>query len=106
MGNQLSSGKVAAAFTVAVLADCIQLPVNVLMLTGVLAVPSEAFDILVDMGAFAITVALLGFNWVLLPTAFVEMVPLLDAFPFGDYRRCDWRECRERLRQFFAGARL
>ena len=79
--TQLSSGKVAAAFTVAVLADCIQLPVNVLMLTGVLAVPSKAFDIFVDMVTFGITATLLGFHWVLLPTAFAEAIPLLDAFP-------------------------
>ena len=78
---QLSRGRIATAVTIAVLTDLVQLPVNVLYMTGVLAVPGEVLDVFFDGVAFVSTTALLGFHWVLLPTVLLEAVPFADALP-------------------------
>jgi hypothetical protein len=70
-----------SAFAVALCCDLLQLPVNFLSLSGVLAIPGEGLDLILDGIAFVATTALLGFHWVLLPTAILEAVPFADALP-------------------------
>jgi hypothetical protein len=79
--SELTSGRIAAAFAVAVVADFIQLPLNILFFTGWLAIPAEMAVFAVDGAAFAVLSATLGFHWALLPTFFVELVPVADALP-------------------------
>lgn len=79
--RQLTRGRIAAAIVVAVLTDLVQLPFGVLFFTGALSVPAEGVDICLDSVAFALTTALLGFHWALLPTFALEVVPVLDALP-------------------------
>lgn len=69
------------AFGVAVIADLIQLPIAGATATGVLAIPSEFADLVVDCIAMGATTMLLGFHWVLLPSFFIELVPGLDLMP-------------------------
>ena len=78
---RLTRGRIAAAYTIAVLSDLAQLPVNLLYLTGALSVPGEALDLALDGLAFVSTTVLLGFHWALLPTALIEAVPFVDALP-------------------------
>ena len=78
---ELTQGRIAAAFVIAVLTDLIQLPLNVLFFTGFLAMPAEAVDLLADAVAFTATTLLLGFHWALLPTAMAEAIPVLNAVP-------------------------
>jgi hypothetical protein len=79
--EQLTPGGVRTAFTLAVLADFIQLPLNLVMFTGLLAIPSELMDMLIDAGMFVVTTRLLGFHWALIPTAVFELMPIGDVFP-------------------------
>jgi hypothetical protein len=78
---RLSRARIASAYAVAALSDVAQLPVNLLYLTGALSLPGEALDLVLDGLAFVTTTALLGFHWVLLPTAVLEAVPFVDAAP-------------------------
>jgi hypothetical protein len=70
-----------SAFAVALVCDLLQLPVNFASLSGVFAIPGEGLDLVIDGIAFVATTALLGFHWVLLPTAALEAVPFADALP-------------------------
>jgi hypothetical protein len=79
--EQLTPAGVRTAFTLAVLADFIQLPLNLVMFTGLLAIPSELMDMLIDGGMFVVTTRLLGFHWALVPTAMFELMPIGDVFP-------------------------
>jgi hypothetical protein len=70
-----------AAFAVAILADAVQFPAAAVAATGIFALPSEYADLVVDCIALALTSALIGFHWLLLPTMFIEAVPGLDLLP-------------------------
>ncbi len=78
----LTPGRVTAAFSVAVLADILQLPLNLISLTGFFAVPSEVADLFID-GATCIAVSILlgGFHWAFAPVFVFEAVPLFDSVP-------------------------
>jgi hypothetical protein len=77
----ITTGRIIRAFIVAAVIDCLQLPVNLAFLTGVLTVPSELCDIGLDIFA-AITISrLIGFHWVFLPSFLVESVPGFDLCP-------------------------
>ena len=78
---RLTRGRIAAAYTIAVLSDLAQLPVNLLYLTGALTLPGEALDLAIDAVAFVATTLLLGFHWALLPTVVLEALPFADALP-------------------------
>ena len=79
--RSVTSRQAALALFVGVIADLIQLPINLGYLSVAGAVPAEAADLLVDTVTALIVTRLLGFHWALLPTFAVEMVPLLDAAP-------------------------
>ena len=80
--TQLTPSRIAAAFAVAVLADFVQLPLNLLTFTGVLAIPAEFADVMIDVGVCAAVSALLGgFHWILAPAFLAEVVPGVDAIP-------------------------
>ena len=79
--HRLSPRRVACAYTLAVLADFIQLPINMGVATGVLAIPAEFAVGLVDIGAMAALTWLLGFHWALLPTFVFEAVPGVSVLP-------------------------
>jgi len=78
---KLTTNRIAAAFAIAIIADIIQLPINLVTFTGILAIPGEFADIMVDLGVMGLTSALLGFHWILLPSLFVEIIPGLDLCP-------------------------
>jgi hypothetical protein len=77
------------AIGVAILADLIQLPINLSFFAaaasgvGLVAadIPLEALDTAIDFATAFIVNSLLGFHWTLLPTCALEMVPGVDALP-------------------------
>jgi hypothetical protein len=79
--GKLTRFRVSLAFAVSIAADLIQLPINAAAFTGILALPGEGVDLLVDLAAGAATSFLLGFHWALVPTFFAELVPGLDIAP-------------------------
>ncbi len=78
---KLSKQRIAAAFAVAVIADAIQFPITAATMTGVLAVPGESADLLIDSIMTVVTSSLLGFHWILLPSFVFEAIPGFDLFP-------------------------
>ena len=78
--------QVKLAFAVGILADILQLPVNLSFFSIGLAtiggeIPLEALDAAIDVVAALLINRLLGFHWALLPTFALELVPGLDAAP-------------------------
>jgi hypothetical protein len=77
------------AMGVAILADLIQLPINLSFVAaaasgvGLMAadIPLEALDTAIDIATAFVVNSLLGFHWTLLPTCALEMVPGVDALP-------------------------
>jgi hypothetical protein len=81
MKPKLTRGRMIAALVVGGLADLIQLPITASLATGVLSIPAEVLDVTIDLLVMAITTALLGFHFVLLPTFALELVPGVGALP-------------------------
>jgi hypothetical protein len=79
--GKLTSLRVSLAFAVSIVADLVQLPINAAAFTGILALPGEGVDLVVDLVAGAVISALLGFHWALVPTFFAELIPGLDLAP-------------------------
>src|SRR5207249_1899013 len=79
--SKLTRKRVILAFGIAIIADLIQLPVTAATATGILAVPGEVADFMVDCVVMIATSLCLGFHWLLLPTMFVEVIPGLDMLP-------------------------
>lgn len=82
----LTRRRVQLAFATGIVADILQLPVNLSFFSIGLAtvfgeVPLEAIDTGIDVVAGLIINGLLGFHWALLPTFLIELVPGLDAAP-------------------------
>ena len=78
--------RVKIAFAVGILADILQLPVNLSFFSIGLAtvfgeIPLETIDLGIDIVTALIINRLLGFHWALLPTFAIEAVPGLDAAP-------------------------
>ena len=78
--------QVKIAFAVGILADILQLPVNLSFFSVGLAtiggeIPLEAIDTAIDVVTALVITRLLGFHWALLPTFALELVPGLDAAP-------------------------
>ena len=78
---KITRKRIILAFAVALFADAIQIPITAATGTGILAVPGEMTDFVVDCFVMLITSLLLGFHWLLLPSLFVEVVPGLDLLP-------------------------
>jgi len=71
--RELSRARVAAAVTAAVLADLLQIVLLPMAWTGA----QQAIDVV----AMLVTMVVLGFHLLLLPTFVVELFPLVDALP-------------------------
>lgn len=78
---KITKQKIAVAFTAAVIADAIQFPITAATMTGVLAIPGEGADLLIDSIMTVLTSSLLGFHWILLPSFVFEAIPGFDLFP-------------------------
>lgn len=78
---KLTRTRIILAFAVSVIADALQFPINAVSATGLLALPGEAADMVLDVVVMIITSALLGFHWALLPTFVLEAVPGLSLIP-------------------------
>jgi hypothetical protein len=77
----LKNNRILMAYTVAIAADAIQIPLCLMAFTGFLLPVSEVVVIAVDVAAAGLIIAALGFSWVLMPTIVVESVIGLDAIP-------------------------
>jgi hypothetical protein len=76
-----TAARITFAFIIAGIADVLQLPLNLAFASGLLAVPAEIAIIIVDVIAFTATTFLLGFHWLLIPSALVEFFPGIDLLP-------------------------
>ena len=80
--TKLTPARIVAAFAIAVFTDLIQIPLSVLTLTGVMAIPAEFLDFSMDVCAcLAESYLLGGFHIALAPTFLVEVIPFADMFP-------------------------
>ncbi len=77
----MKKNRVLLAYTVAIIADAIQLPFCAFAFTGFMLPVSEGVVMFVDIVAMILISALLGFDWILLPSFLVESVIGLDAIP-------------------------
>jgi hypothetical protein len=95
--SKLTKQKIALAFTAAVIADAIQFPITAATMTGVLAIPGEGADLMVDSIMTVVTSTLLGFHWILLPSFVFEAIPGFDLFPTwtGCVAYVVWRRKKE-----------
>jgi hypothetical protein len=73
--------RVALAFAVAFISDGLQIFIVPMTGTGILAIPGEIIDIVVDVITAGMLSLLLGFHPVLLPSFVIKAVPLIDAIP-------------------------
>jgi hypothetical protein len=78
---ELTPKRIAAAWTVALVADVIQLPISLSVATGILAIPAETVDVAVDIGVMILLSALLGFHYAFLPTFVLEVIPGAGLLP-------------------------
>lgn len=78
---KLTLPRIIAALCFAMLADLIQVPITAAFATGVLAIPAEILNFLLDCGLMVITCLLLRFHWLLLPSLFAELIPGVAAIP-------------------------
>lgn len=81
MNINWKSRRIVIAVGIAVMADMFQFALGAAQLSGVLFVPAEILDVMMD---FAVAVALcflIGFHWLLLPTMFAEFFPAISLFP-------------------------
>lgn len=76
-----SRTRIVLAFAVSLVADALEFPINGVVATGLLALPAEVADFILDCVMMVITSFLLGFHWVLLPSFVLELVPGIDMFP-------------------------
>ena len=71
----LTRSRIRLAYAVAVAADALQLMLMLLPLAW------TSVDQVIDVVAMILTVALLGFHPLLLPTFIIEFIPLVDMLP-------------------------
>jgi hypothetical protein len=77
----LTQTRIVLAVAVAALADLIQVPITMAENSGLLFIPGVIADALLDCVTMAVTILLLGFHKLLLPSFLMEAVPELDAVP-------------------------
>lgn len=65
------------AWTVAIVADAIQIGALPLFAAGAMSPADDALDLIVG----AILIRLLGWHWALLPTFVAKLIPAFDLFP-------------------------
>ena len=86
---------------VAIAADVLQFPLTAAFIGSVLSAIGlpmagaiETVDLLIDLVTAGIQIGLLGFHWMLLPTALIEGIPILDLAP--TWTACVWWVIRSR----------
>jgi hypothetical protein len=77
MANEISPARVNAARIIAVVADCLQIMVFPAFAEGFVSPANDVLDVVVAVSMYL----LLGFHWALLPTFFVELMPMADLIP-------------------------
>jgi hypothetical protein len=77
MASETSSARINAARAIAIVADCLQILVMPVFGEGFASPLNDALDVLVAISLYL----LLGFHWALLPTFFVELMPVADLVP-------------------------
>lgn len=77
MATGISSARINAARIIAIAADCLQIMVMPAFAPGIASPVNDALDVLVAVALYF----LLGFHWALLPTFFVELMPVADLVP-------------------------
>jgi hypothetical protein len=95
---KLTRDKVILAFAIAGVADLVQIPITAATTTGLLSIPGELADFLVDCVVMIVTTRLLGFHWVLLPSFLLELIPGPDLLPTwtASVAYVVWRRKKER----------
>lgn len=79
--QNLSKERIRTAYAIAVLADLIQFPITASIFTGVLFIPAEMFDFVMDCAVMCVVTFLIGFHWALLPSLLLEIIPFVNLFP-------------------------
>lgn len=69
------------AVLIAAIADLAQVPLLPGYASGLAALPAATLDLAVDFVAALVLMRLMGFHWLLLPTAVLEIVPLAGVLP-------------------------
>jgi len=100
----LTKRRRALALGIAIVVDLIQLPLTAAFIGSVLsglgltlAASVESVDIGLDLVTAVVEIGLLGFHWMLLPTIFLEAIPLLDVAP--TWTLCVWWVIRARNKE-------
>jgi hypothetical protein len=78
---QLTPEKIKQAYIIAIIADAIQLPLFIGLLTGILTLPSEALDITADIGVMLLLSRAIGFHLALVPCFILEVLPGVGLIP-------------------------
>jgi hypothetical protein len=79
----LTRNRIIAAYVIAVIADILEFPITATedISGGLLLLPAEAADGVLDCIVMAAMTKLLGFHWVFLPGFLIELVPEVDLLP-------------------------
>lgn len=93
----LTKKRIVTAYTIAIVADLIELPITAAELTVFGAPVAEGFDLFIDVVVFGAMYKLLGFHWMLLPSFCVEVIPGLDMLP--TWVGCVWLVVRQRKKE-------
>jgi hypothetical protein len=74
---EISPARANAARIIAVVADCLQIMIFPAFAEGFASPFNAALDVVVAVAMYF----LLGFHWALLPSFFIELVPMADLIP-------------------------
>jgi hypothetical protein len=80
----LTKTRIALAFSVAIFADALQIPIRILESNAIidyLGIPVHFLGIPIDLFAAAVTIILIGFHPALLPSFIVKIVPAVAGLP-------------------------
>ena len=78
---QLTNKDIKAAYTIAIFADVVQLPLSATSATVILTAPAEFVDFALDCVVGIVLCRFLGFRWLLLPAFAGESIPGFDLLP-------------------------
>lgn len=79
----LTRNRIIVAYIVAIVADVLEFPITATedLSAGVLFIPAEAADGVLDCIVMGIMTKLLGFHWAFLPSFLIELIPEVDLLP-------------------------
>jgi len=94
---KLTRNRIILAFAIAIITDAIQISMTPAIFTGILAIPGEIADFVIDCVVMVAMTLLLGFHWMFLPSMLVELTPGLDLLPTwtGCVAYVVWRRKKE-----------